>query len=726
LKTRSRKKRPEQHPEKKQPSHPEPLWYEESEGVFLMAKKQSFLKQFVILARYLKENKNALKTRRLIEKIRTTLTLANMEIAKMKKSDPLFVQRVKEFNEAIILLTQGKWYTTMAMSKNSASDWDKAFEKFQESKTYSDNLFECLKDGKTDKLPLNNTERQMPNTEINYAGDAPVIPEINPIVILQGSDFDMGYQYAQQLTEIFGKWILELKAGKAFTDKDRQVLAKWEEQLSIYAPELLPFCRGWAAGATDAGVPMAYEDVLDIWTGHHEPVTSVMGLADSLPKTAAPLCSGIAAWGRATVDGKLVTGSSGDHDASFMVTIMAFPETGNSFIITPFGATGDVAKLGPMFMTGHPGMNSKGVAYVEHGGEPRYVEPREHWGYGIRKGAAVFHILRFANSAREAHRMELSMPVGDIGTNFGSVGGFFADSEYGYILESRKEPVITRESGTMGETDFLYVNNSALHPDIRQAEWLKSDVGNWEWDRHGGWHPKEFTMVKKLGGVSEIVKSVMRTGYENSFHRNRFLFESLNAGVGRIDQNYIRDIYRTSGTIPNGDWSKITKDYNRTGKWGRITVGHASNALVTLMKPRADGTGTYSLCVGSAARGLAPMGPTFCTPIHNETNTFWELNLANDPKSSANKAQAQAKKDLWAAQKCTVSADDKNDLKTYAGTILSAAEEELNLADAMMIAAEERKDKVFILAKAVRLYLRCQVHARQAAELMEGIPRRVL
>jgi hypothetical protein len=48
------------------------------------------------------------------------------------------------------------------------------------------------------------------------------------------------------------------------------------------------------------------------------------------------------------------------------------------------------------------------------------------------------------------------------------------------------------------------------------------------------------------------------------------------------------------------------------------------------------------------------------------------------------------------------------------------------LADAMMIAAEERKDKVFILAKAVRLYLRCQVHARQAAELMEGIPRRVL
>ena len=61
---------------------------------------------------------------------------------------------------------------------------------------------------------------------------------------------------------------------------------------------------------------------------------------------APPFCSGAAAWGRATTDGKLVTVSTGDHDAHHMVTIVAYPETGNSFIISPFSATGDLAKAG--------------------------------------------------------------------------------------------------------------------------------------------------------------------------------------------------------------------------------------------------------------------------------------------------------------------------------------------------------------------------------------------
>ena len=80
-------------------------------------------------------------------------------------------------------------------------------------------------------------------------------------------------------------------------------------------------------------------------------------------------------------------------------------------------------------------------------------------------GTAVFHILRFANSAKEALEMELSFPIGDVGSGgFGTLGGFWADSSYGYILDSRKDPVIVREAGVMGETDFLYATNSPLHP----------------------------------------------------------------------------------------------------------------------------------------------------------------------------------------------------------------------------------------------------------------------
>ena len=40
------------------------------------------------------------------------------------------------------------------------------------------------------------------------------------LVILQGSDFEMGYQYAQQVIQIFGPWLMRRKAGRTFTEAD--------------------------------------------------------------------------------------------------------------------------------------------------------------------------------------------------------------------------------------------------------------------------------------------------------------------------------------------------------------------------------------------------------------------------------------------------------------------------------------------------------------------------
>ena len=45
-----------------------------------------------------------------------------------------------------------------------------------------------------DKHPLTNQ-----GSEILFAGDVPLVPPINPIVVLQGSDFEMGRQYARQV-----------------------------------------------------------------------------------------------------------------------------------------------------------------------------------------------------------------------------------------------------------------------------------------------------------------------------------------------------------------------------------------------------------------------------------------------------------------------------------------------------------------------------------------------
>src|SRR5262249_43021510 len=153
----------------------------------------------------------------------------------------------------------------------------------------------------------------------------------------------------------------------------------------------------------------------------------------------------VAAWGRATKDGRLVTGSSGDHELMHMAAGMAFPETGNNFVFIPVCGTGDIRNAAHLVMLGHPGMNNRGPAHREHGGEPRIAEPPDTWGYGLRKGSAIFHLLRFASSAKEARQLELSYPVGDVGTFMGSVGGFWADRTYGYVPERRTPPVVVRE-----------------------------------------------------------------------------------------------------------------------------------------------------------------------------------------------------------------------------------------------------------------------------------------
>jgi hypothetical protein len=134
------------------------------------------------------------------------------------------------------------------------------------------------------------------NSEILFAGGVPIVPQINPVIILQGSDFEMGRQYAQQVVEIFGKWVFARHAAHPFSPAEKAELSRWEAQIQQHAPEIIGFCQGWAAGATEAGVAMSYEDVLNIWTGCRPPASEYFGLADGLPDDLyPPACSGHAA-----------------------------------------------------------------------------------------------------------------------------------------------------------------------------------------------------------------------------------------------------------------------------------------------------------------------------------------------------------------------------------------------------------------------------------------------
>jgi hypothetical protein len=668
-------------------------------------------------------------------KAKQLLGRINLELSKLGFNDPLYIQRIDEFNTVALECSKARWYSSVAITTKSKEDWKKALGGFDICMKHGEKLLGILKNCTNEALDIKNPVLLRKGTEIDYADDAPVVPEICPVVILQGSSYEMGYQYAQQLVQIFDPWILEKKAQRKFSDEALGEIRKWEKQLLEFAPEICEICKGWAQGAADLGIEMSYIDVLEIWTGHMPPRKTYMGRGDKISDVPPPIaCSGVAAWGKATLDGKLVTGSSGDHDLSYPVVIMAYPDTGNNFIFTTFSAVGDIVLVGSQHMFGFPGINSKGLAYIEHGGQPRSIEPKKYWGYGLRRASSVFHILRFANSAKEAQKMELSYPVGDVGMDNGTVGGFFADSSYGYVLESRKEPVAIREAGYMGETDFMYANNSAMHKEAAKAGWMKKnqeEKGDWKWDEHGGWYPEKvtgFTLAALFKGGEAQATIALRGMYHGCLKRNLYHYNVMNRAVGHIDMEYMKMIFRNSGTMPSGPWKKINKEYGKTGKWGNISVGNSSNGVITVTKPDNGDNGLYAVCTGEAKRGVTPTSPflaSFC-PMYNETNSFWEIKLADGPENAALHAQTKAQEYLEKVENL-LSINEKvtnQKMLDYLKKLVDEAAENIEIGRKSMELAGEKtgRDALFSWARAARAFTRAQVKALMVRNVLAPPP----
>ena len=90
-------------------------------------------------------------------------------------------------------------------------------------------------------------------------------PDILPVVILQGSDYEMGCQYGQQA----GKYIVRNKeetwasALKNFSyDEVLNTLKANQYYIAEFTPQWIDMMRGIADGATAAGYQVSYIDVM--------------------------------------------------------------------------------------------------------------------------------------------------------------------------------------------------------------------------------------------------------------------------------------------------------------------------------------------------------------------------------------------------------------------------------------------------------------------------------
>jgi hypothetical protein len=87
-----------------------------------------------------------------------------------------------------------------------------------------------------------------PGVEIPYAGEVPLPPNVRPVIILSGSDYEMGFHFYQQLIQIFGPWILERVADDKFSAEEAKV-KKPLSNIPNSTPLNLSICsRAWQTG----------------------------------------------------------------------------------------------------------------------------------------------------------------------------------------------------------------------------------------------------------------------------------------------------------------------------------------------------------------------------------------------------------------------------------------------------------------------------------------------
>ena len=518
---------------------------------------------------------------------------------------------------------------------------------------------------------------------ISYVDGAPVPADVKPVVILHGSDFDMGYQFFQQLVQIYGQEVASRQylpfnfdsapiAHKGeWTKEQLNALKAFQWHIKRDTPEMIDFMKGMAAGGTDAGVPLSYKDIL----AHMARQMRIAPFVPTYPGTEPAgsdeekleHCSGFAAWGKATKDGKLITSASGDHFRMFDVTIVAFPKTGNNYIFMPY-------RVSLLSAGGLPGMNNKGLVYAHHGGgSPWWTAStcRENkWGYGTPPGFIELHGLRFKNTAKEAKEMLLaSTPKDGVYDQM----GFWADISGDAFIMRCKD--VYRKAGDFGEEDFLHATNNYL-----LKEFCRENEAYYE---HGGCGTRD---PKEPG---------------NSVTRNLSMWDLLHNYVGHVDLEFTKMLWRHHSENPK----------NPAASGPQVSY-------VGIMLPNNGNEGLCYVSTRCPSRTCGIGGNN--VPVHS----FYQLKLAASPEEMVKAARAQAEIDLKAA-------DHELRKLTWASVAYAPLDKMLSEAITELYKGfyyqsqgprSKGNESVYNYSRAARAFTRCQAFAKEVYESLVPPP----
>jgi len=440
--------------------------------------------------------------------------------------------------------------------------------------------------------------------EIEFVDGAPVPPDVRPVIICSGSDYDMGYQYFNQLITVHGwEWWLGEYVGKSFTPEQIKALKARQWTLLHEIPWAIEFMKGSAAAATDAGVEMTYAEVLAYYTGLRTfPGMEPDGSQDLDLPPSEGTCSGFAAWGKETRDRSLIVGANGDHQmydpagfgsGSFGPDFVAmfYPEDGHKFMFSQL-----------LHHILHPAMNVKGVCYVHHAGGSGGNGPIP--GYGVPSEFRTWNALRYTEDAVTAKDMVVGL----------GGKGIWADIHGNAFAIECTNPLAIREPGHAGEKNFIYAANNTIHRDLRDFQEPDPEMGLY-YVPHAGF----------LGATYDYYDP-------DSVARNLSMWNMLHNYRGKVDLEFAKMMYRFKGPAPKAPLEELAETYDTSlGKGMNTPIGSTENAGVVVCRPDDGDEGVYYVSNGCVTRGGQPHWPDGHFYYPQQLYTFYKLTLAESP-----------------------------------------------------------------------------------------------
>ena len=377
-------------------------------------------------------------------------------------------------------------------------------------------------------------------------GEKPLPPDIMPVVFVQGTDYEMGKQFGKQVAPYVKVrsdfwWAFAYKT-IGTRDKILRELKAYEYFIKKDAPELIDFMKGIAEGATAAGYPVSYTDVVLINTAKSlKPIPPEGGAYPSVSGSDIEGCGHFHAWGKATKGGKLICGDNRDEPPNTpQVCLIAFPKTGNAFLTTT--DAGQVAC--------HPIMNNKGVFIGGSSGPGSRPVDKQ---YGIPRPCALAHMGRFSNNAIEAKdwavahqcvwRYTINFSMADVHGN-------------AFVVEHSPAIKGVRKPGDFGEVDFIFATNNYL--------------------------------LEKMRVTGDVYR-------HTSEYRNAQLFDLLRNFQGKIDVEFFKMLSRNGEAHPVSSLKNVWKA-------GKTYMSNEWTARVVVATPDNGNNGVAHICTGHPSR----------------------------------------------------------------------------------------------------------------------------